>query len=152
MGTLKEFLRPDLVWFLIGVILLAMEIVVPGFVTMFFGIGACVVGMVCLFTDISINVQLLIFIVASLLSLIVLRKWLQGIFKGYFKTKQDSDLDNKEFIGERVLVVQAISPKQRGKVELHGTNWQAQADTDIPKGATVEIIEKENLTLKVKQI
>jgi len=48
------------------------------------------------------------------------------------------------------VVVETIAPKAGGKVELHGTNWAAVADAGIPKGTAVEVIGKENLTLKVK--
>ena len=58
--------------------------------------------------------------------------------------------DLQEFIGERALVKEKISPKAAGKVEFHGTNWAAEADEEIAEGATVEITGKENITLKVK--
>jgi membrane protein implicated in regulation of membrane protease activity len=35
-------------------------------------------------------------------------------------------------------------------VEFHGTDWAAEADEEIPEGTMVEIIGKENITLKVK--
>ncbi|MHC4750430.1 MAG: NfeD family protein [Planctomycetota bacterium] len=41
-------------------------------------------------------------------------------------------------------------PKAGGKVELHGTNWVAEADEEIAEGTVVEIIAKDNLTLEVK--
>ena len=53
METLKEFLKPELIWFLVGIVLLVMEFVSPGLIIAFFGLGACVVAVVCLFTDIS---------------------------------------------------------------------------------------------------
>ena len=52
MDWLKEFLKPELIWFLIGLVLLLMEFAIPGLVVLFFGIGAWVVAGVCLLTDI----------------------------------------------------------------------------------------------------
>jgi len=131
MDWLKEFLKPELIWFLIGVLLLLAEFAIPGLIVLFFGIGAWIVAGVCLLTDISLNVQLGIFIGASVLSLVLLRSWLKGMFVGHVKAKQDLTEDLQEFIGERVVVQEAISPKLAGKVEVHGTNWSAEANEEI---------------------
>ena len=152
METLKEFLKPELIWFLVGIVLLVMEFVMPGLIIAFFGFGACVVALVCLFTDISLDTQLIIFITASVLSLLCLRKWLKGIFLGHTTSKQDLKEDIAEFVGQKVVVKKKIVPNIGGKVEFHGTNWQARADEEIAAGAVVEIIGKENLTLKVKSL
>ena len=107
-------------------------------------------AIVCLNTDIGINTQLIIFTASSVLSLLCLRKWLKGIFFGHVKSTQDMTEDIREFIGERALVKEKITPKAAGKVEVHGTNWIAEAEEEIAEGTTVEIIGKENITLKVK--
>jgi membrane protein implicated in regulation of membrane protease activity len=92
---------------------------------------------------------LVIFIIASVLSLVCLRTWLKGIFMGHVKSRQDMTEDIKEFVGERAVVVETVT-KAGGKVELHGTNWTAEADAEIPEGTAVEVIGKDSLTLKVK--
>lgn len=153
LDAIKDFLKPELIWFLVGLVLLIFEFIIPGLVIGFFGAGAWIVAIVCLFSAYvagSINAQLIIFIIASVLSLLLLRKWLKGIFIGHTKSQQDLTEDMKEFIGERAVVKEKITPKTGGKVELHGTNWEAVADEEIAEGAVVEIIAKENLTLKVK--
>jgi len=155
MDAIKDFLKPELIWFLIGLILLVLEFVMPGLIIGFFGAGAWIVAIVCLvsaYVTGSINAQLIIFIIASVLSLLLLRKWLKGIFLGHVKSKQDMTEDLNEFIGERVVVKAKITPKAGGKVELHGTNWAAEADEEIEEGTVVEIIAKDNLTLKVKVV
>ena len=150
METLKEFLKPELIWFIVGIILLLMEFMVPGLIIAFFGVGACVVAVVCLFADVSLNAQLIIFIVSSVLLLVCLRKWLKAIFMGHTRSKQDMSEDLAEYVGERAVAKTKIVPKLGGRVEFHGTNWKAQADEEIAEGAVVEIIGKDNLTLKVK--
>jgi membrane protein implicated in regulation of membrane protease activity len=152
MDAIKDFLKPELIWFLIGLALLLLEFALPGLIIFFFGIGACVVALVCLLTDISLNTQLLIFILSSILSLLCLRKWLKGIFMGYIVSKQDITENIEEFIGKRAVVKEKITPKTPGKVEFHGTNWTAEADEEIAEGTMVEIIGKDNITLKVKSL
>ena len=150
MDAIKEFLKPEIIWFLVGLALLIMEFVLPGLIIAFFGVGACIVAIVCLITDIGLNTQLVIFIIASVLSLVCLRTWLKGIFMGHVKSRQDMTEDLDEFVGERAVVIEKIAPRVGGKVELHGTNWAAEADGEISEGTAVEVIGKENLTLKVK--
>ena len=152
MEALNEFLKPELIWFLIGIVMLLMEFMVPGLIIFFFGVGACIVSAVCFFADPSINAQLIIFIVASVMSLLLLRNRLKAIFMGHTSDKQDMTSDLNEFAGQRVVVVKKITSQMPGKVELHGTNWNAEADEEIEQGTTVEIIAKDNLTLKVKRL
>jgi len=152
MDWLKEFLEPELIWFLIGLLLLLAEFAIPGLIILFFGIGAWIVAVTCLVTAPSLNVQLLIFIGSSVLSLLLLRSWLKGLFMGHVTGKQDLTQDLSEFVGERAVVVQAIAPKRPGKVELHGTHWTAEADAELAVETAVEVVAKDNLTLKVKAL
>jgi membrane protein implicated in regulation of membrane protease activity len=152
MDTLKDFLKPELIWFLVGLVLLVSEFMSPGLIVAFFGVGAWIVALICLFTDISLNTQLLIFIVCSVLSLLLLRKWLKGIFLGHVVSKQNIRVNLEEFVGRRAVVKERIVPNGLGKVEFRGTDWQAEADEEISEGAAVEIVGKDNITLKVKAL
>lgn len=150
MDFIKDFIRPEIIWFLVGLVLLIMEFILPGLVIFFFGVGAWVVAIICLFTEIGINTQLIIFIVCSVLSLLVLRRWIKGVFLGHTDSRQDLKKNMDEFVGQRAIVKEKIVPKLGGKVEFHGTNWEAQAEQEIAEGVVVEIVGKDNLTLKVK--
>lgn len=154
METLKDWLKPELIWFLVGLVLMLMEFVVPGFIIFFFGVGAWIVALICLLTDISLNVQLIIFLVTSVLLFVFLRKWMRTIFVGYKKYGQPSDDDMSEFVGKKAVVTKKIDPVTGGKVEFHGTSWSAEAQDGeaIAEDSVVEITGKQGLTLKVKKI
>ncbi|MBN1804051.1 MAG: NfeD family protein [Sedimentisphaerales bacterium] len=152
MDVLKEYLTPEIIWFLVGLVLLIMELILPGLIIAFFGVGAWIVALVCLITDVSLNIQLTIFIISSILSLLCLRRWLKGIFLGHSGSKQNLKENLEEFIGQKAVVKEKIVPKAGGKVEFHGTNWLAQADEEIAEGTMVQIIGKDNITLKVKSL
>jgi membrane protein implicated in regulation of membrane protease activity len=152
LDTIKDFLRPEIIWFLIGLALLILEFILPGLIIAFFGVGAWIVAFVCLITDIGINTQLIIFIIASVLSLLCLRKWLKGVFLGHTVSKQNLKENLDEFIGQKAVVKEKIIPKSGGKVEFHGTNWLAEADEEIAEGVMVQIIGKDNITLKVESL
>lgn len=149
---MEIFSRPVVVWFFVGLVLLLSELMVPGFVVLFFGIGAWVVAIVCLFATISLNMQLLIFLITSVASLLCLRKYLTGIFKGHIGSMQDSQINIEEFVGKRAVVKKRITAKLPGKVELNGTDWEAAADAEIKEGEVVEVVGKDGLILKVKSL
>ena len=152
MENIKDFLRPEIIWFAIGILLLISEFAMPGLIVFFFGVGACVVSAVCIFADISINAQLIIFIVSSVLLLVCLRRFMKGIFTGHVASNKGGEGNILEFVGERAEVNEKIVPKSGGKVEFHGTSWAAEADEEIEEGATVEIVGQNNITLKVKKL
>ena len=152
MENFKELLKPELIWFIAGFIMLLAEFAMPGLIIFFFGVGAWLVALICLFTDISINFQLTLFLIASILLLVSLRKWLKNIFVGHTGQKERTDELLQEFVGEKAVVIREINLQAGGKVEFHGTNWNAEADQIIDKGISVEIIGKNNITLKVKAL
>jgi len=137
MDTIKDFLTPEIIWFLVGLVLLIVEFALPGLIIGFFGVGAWIVA---------------IFIASSVLSLLLLRRWVKGVFLGHAGSKQDLTHNLEEFVGQRAVVKEKIVPKLGGKVEFHGSNWEARADEEIAEGAAVEIIGKDNITLKVKAV
>lgn len=152
MEALSEWLKPELVWFIIGLALLLLEFVAPGLILFFFGVGAWIVSIICFPFDISINIQLLIFIVSSVVLLALLRSRLKSTFLGRTVLQSASDEDMDGFVGERCVVVKEITGTIKGRVELHGTDWDAEADETISEGSAVEVISKKNITLKVKKL
>ena len=146
--------QAELYWFLLGLALMLSELALPGFVIIFFGIGAWVTA-VCIwlgFAD-AFNTQLIIFLVSSVLSLVVFRKQGKEYFRGRVSGKLDDITTLDDVKGGHARVVEDIIPSHlSGKVEFHGTNWNAVADAEIKKGTPVEILGREDLTLRVKPI
>jgi len=152
MDFLQELLKPEIIWIVVGIILLLVEFAAPGFIIGFFGIGAILTGIITAIFNISINTQIILFIIVSVILLLVLRKYLQNTFSGHVKSGTDQSDNDKEFIGEEAIVTEKIEPHLPGKVEMHGTPWKAVSDEAVAKGKPVTIIGKENITLKVKEI
>ncbi len=147
-----DWFTPEIIWFIIGLILIIMEFTVPGILTIFFGIGAWLVVLLLFFFDISINTQIIIFIIGSVTPLILLRKWFKKILKISAGDGPD-DLDEiKEFKGKRVVVTEKITRQKPGHVEFRGSMWMAESDEELEVGETVKIVDKKNITLIVKSI
>ena len=147
---MEGFFKPEIIWCFIGIVMLMSEFICPGFVILFFGIGALAVALICVFAAISINAQILIFLAVSLIALFSLRKWVQNAFRGFTTCKNRMQKNIDSYVGETAKVVEEIKANSTGRIEFHGTTWNAISSTDIPKGTTVIIEEQNNLTFKVK--
>ncbi len=149
MDTIHEWLKPQVIWFVVGLVLLLLEFAIPGLIIVFFGIGAWIVAAICLFTDISLNTQLLIFIASSVVLLVALRRWAKTAFVGRVALSHKVE-ELEGFKGQKAIVTEKIDPNTNGRVEFRGSHWDAEASETIPEGTTVEIIDKKNITLIVK--
>ncbi|MBF0315813.1 MAG: NfeD family protein [Oligoflexia bacterium] len=146
------------IWMVLGLVIALLELCIPGFIFIFFGVGAFVVGTLLLIVDLSFKLQLFLFMILSLTSLILFRKYAKGRFKGQLLLQDDgkgsaiSSKDAASLLGEQAVVIVDIIPaKAQGKVEVHGTSWSALSSdgSDIASGTSVVIMERNNLTLIV---
>ena len=149
---MDEYMRPEIIWVFVALALFLLEFAIPGLIVFFFGVGALVVAAVTLFFQPTLDIQLIIFIVASVILLFGLRRWLKGIFTGKTSSATGDFTDSEEYVGERTRVKEAIHASLPGKVELHGTDWKAEADEDIEVGTVVEVVGRRNLALVVKRL
>ncbi len=150
---IEDMMRPEIIWFLVGLGLVFCELAMPGLVIVFFGLGALVTAVSCMIFEIELNVQLIIFLVSSLAMLIMLRKSLKRVFVGQSQVDgSDLPVSKSEFVGSRATVVVNIDAKLGGKVELNGTEWKAQCGKDIVAGEVVRVVGQDNLTLIVEEI
>ena len=140
----------EVIWFLIGVGLLLLELVIPGLILMFFGIGAWVTAALLLAFDLSLNAQLIIFTLTSIGSLLLLR---QNIRKKYMDVSSEDfgDSDNA-FIGSQAVSLTVISPDMDGKVEFNGSQWDACSNAVIEPRIAVRIIGMKSIKLIVEPI
>lgn len=145
--NLHEFFTPPVIWFLIGLVLLLLELVVPGLIIIFFGAGAWITALCLKLFNIGINVQLIVFLVSSLLCLALLRKYLKKRFFGEDNIK--TGVLDDEFIGKTATSISELKTGLNGKVAFKGTIWNAISDTDVKANTPVKIIAKESITLHV---
>ena len=139
-------------WLIAGVILMTSEFVIPGFIVVFFGLGACITGVAALlFPKLPFSWEIFIFAVLSVILLFAFRRFMPGVFKGKnIPACEDVDLDS--VAGSTAVAVTDIKPEEPGKVEFRGTLWNATANECITSGTGVKIISRENLTLIVEKI
>lgn len=140
---------PAFWWAVTGIILMICEFAVPGLILFFFGLGAIVTALLAWMLDISLTGQLGIFVVASLLSLFTLRRFLKPVFTGR-ATAASGEALAETLAGEEGTVTGRIEPGRPGKVRLHGTDWKAESEETLETGQPVIVENQRSLTLIVK--
>ena len=136
-----------IIWFLIGLGLILAEFAVPGVILVFIGATAWVVALLDWMGVDSLSVQLWVFGLVSVGLEVFARRYVKSWFTGK-ESNGASDVD-EEFVGQVVTVVKVIADGREGLVELKGAQWKAVSESDFNEGDRAEVVERDNLTLKV---
>lgn len=142
-------ISPITLWLIVGIIFIAVELFLPGFIIGFFGLGAIIT---CLTTVTgltrSFTLQMIVFTTTSTIGLVVFHK----IFKKKKKINDDSTTNFNIQIGKIVTVTEFIDPEEDcGKVRYQGAIWKAVSKTKIAPGDSARVIGCDNLTLIVEE-
>ena len=137
-------------WLIIGLVLLVLEVSAPAFVSLFFGLSALLVALLCWIAgpDLRPWVAWLVFIGLAVVLLVGLRGLCTKVFVG--KKSANHDLAS-DVIGQRAVVTVRIQPGYQGKIEFRGANWQAMANETLEPGTQVRIIKQESIVLSVER-
>ena len=136
-------------WLLLGLLLMVGELATPGgFFLIFFGVAAVVIGLLSSIDAAGpVWVQLLLFSVLSVLSLLLFRNRLLRWFQ---PDPQQPPVDR--LIGEIGVTSDYLAPGQVGRVELRGTTWSArnQGSAGLSRGTRVRVVAVDGLMLEVE--
>jgi len=129
-------------WLIAGVLLMALETLVPGVHFLWFGLAAVLVGILqFLFLSagagdvLSWPLQLVIFAVISVATVFFVRRFSES--QPVESAEKDLNQRSAQYFGRVVVVEDAISGG-RGRVRVGDTLWPASG-ADAPKGAQVRI-------------
>ncbi len=139
-----------LIWFLTGLVFLGVDLALPHLVLLFFGIGAIAAAFFS-FAGSGLQLELVAFLVFSLVSLLLLRRKLAKIFSGGKTGRKDEEISHP-LIGHIGTVSRDIVPGGIGEVSIDGSFWRARASQEIRAGTTVCVMgvsEQDALTLLV---
>ncbi len=147
-------LDPALYWLIIGVMLLLLELALPGFVLFFFAAGALLTALVAwLAPTTSIAWQLGLFIATSLAALFTLRGFLRQRFFASAPAEDGEDVDTPLAVpGERGVVCATIAPPAEGRIRYAGSSWRATADERIEEGEIIAIVRQDGLLIHVEKV
>lgn len=151
-----------LIWFLLGIAFLAVELVYPALVLGFFGIGAWITACAALL-GLAPAWQIVLFMAASLLALLLLRRRFRHVFGGRAEAATDphdyggsgDSAPPHPLAGHTGRVSKPVRPDGRGEVRIDGSFWRAVAPVYIPEGREVRVLgamPEDSLVLRVEPL
>jgi len=135
-------------WFILGLILLGLEILAPGTVFLWFGISALLVGTLALFTDFPWQAYIAIFLVLSLVTLLAGRRLMARLGE----ESGDPNLNRRgsRYVGREFTLDTPISQGQ-GRLSIDDTVWRISG-TDMPAGTKVKVDRVDGARLVVVSV
>ena len=135
-------------WIVAGLILLALELVLPGGFLLWMGIAGLVTGFVTMAAPIGWPLQWLIFGVVSLVGIALWVRWQRGRAvasdRPYLNRRAD------QLVGQQAVLEQPIS-QGFGRVVLGDTVWRVSGP-DLPIGTPVRIVGSAGAVLAVEKV
>lgn len=150
--------HPALYWLIIGVMMFFMELMLPGFIMLFFALGALITAGIAWYYPVSILSQLAIFIIASFVLLFALRDFLQKRFPSKRVAEQADDAENDQdetplaVPGTKGVVCMMIAPPADGRIKYAGSYWRASADELIEEGEIVQVVQQNGSVIHVEKV
>lgn len=134
-------------WVVLGLVLLALEVMVPGSFLMWLGLAALGVGLLGFLVDLSWHFELLVFAALALVFIVAGRK--------FFAKRGDESNDTpglnaraEAFIGRQVTLEEPLVGGT-GRVKLGDTLWRVEGE-DAPVGAKLKVVGARGATLQVE--
>ena len=136
-------------WFGLALALMAAETIVPGAFLLWFGLAALVMGAIVLvIPDLSALLQVTIFAVLSIISVLIYRKF----FRPLEPLGEQPLLNRKvdQMIG-RTFVLHEPIVHGYGKIKVNDALWTVQG-SDLPAGTRVTVTGSHGMTLTVSPV
>lgn len=135
-------------WIAGGLLLVLLELAIPSFFIVWFGLGALLVGIFMLLLTLSLAAQLAVWAITSGAMVFL---WMR-YFKNPDRTK--SGIAKEAFLGETGMIIREVSELQKGQIRfqkpiLGSDTWPVIADETIPAGERAHIVDVMGQTLKV---
>ncbi len=137
-------------WFTLGIILIILEMILPGLFLMWFGVSALIVGIIALIIPMEINTELILFSVISVLSVIAVILVMRKVSPNTQSTVTQNlnQVRGSEFIG-LTFTLDSKVVNNSGKLNIGDTVWLIRGP-DAEAGTNISITGIESNTLIFK--
>jgi membrane protein implicated in regulation of membrane protease activity len=141
-------------WWILGMVLLGIEVLAPGAFFIWLGLAAFVVGAITMMVGLDSAIwawqaQTLVFVILALIFAVVGRRMIAN--KGWDKSDQpELNERGKQLVGREAVLTQPISGGM-GRARIGDTTWRVKGP-DLPKGAAVKVVSAEAETLTVEPV
>ena len=136
-------------WWVVAVFLIGIEIFAPGAVFLWMGIAAAIVGVVLmLFPEMTWQIQMLIFAVLSLVSILVWRFVLRDRFPAPLPGRV-LNRRGASYVGRTFTLKEPIVDGN-GLLHVDDSRWKVEGE-DLPAGTKVKVTGIDGTVLKVER-
>ncbi len=134
-------------WLILAVVLIILEILMPGAYFLWMAVSAAIVGgAMFVFPQMPILVQVLIFAVLSVITVVMYKSYRK---KNPLVTDEPAlNRRGEQYIG-RTFTLEEPIVNGEGKIIVDDTTWKV-AGMDMSAGMTVRVVSVEGSTLKVE--
>lgn len=134
-------------WFIFGLLLFTLEMIVPGVHFLWFGVAAFAAGGFALATGVGWPVQLVAFGVFAVAAVFGVRRFVRADVA--HSDLPDLNDRGQQYVGRSVVVEEPIL-NGRGKVRVGDTIWSAEGP-DAPAGSRVTVKGARGIVLMVER-
>lgn len=136
-------------WWVLGAILLILEISAPGVFFVWLALAAFALGLVVFVLPLPVAIQLLLFAVLSVVAVFVGRRYVGKLALG--GNEGDTLNEGASRLVGRTVVVTTPIVNGTGRVRVGDSDWRA-AGPDTEAGKSVLIVAAEGTTLIVREV
>jgi membrane protein implicated in regulation of membrane protease activity len=136
-------------WWILGLLLLILEIFSPAAFFMWMGIGAGITGVILFFVPgLGWETQFVLFALLSIVSISAARLWLRR--NPIHSDHPLLNLRGDELVG-KVFIVESAIVNGSGRVRVGESNWKVEGP-DCEAGASVRVVGADAAVLKVEPV
>lgn len=137
-------------WWVAALVLIAAEMILPGYFLLWIGVAASILGVITLIApSLPAIAQAVLFALLALASCLIYWRYIRPLAE----QRDDQPLLNrrgKKLVGERFVLIEPIV-NGRGKVKVGDGQWLAEGP-DLPVGTEVEVVAVDGTALRVRSI
>jgi hypothetical protein len=138
-------------WWILALVLIAIEVAVPGYFMLWIGIAAAVTGaLLWAMPDLSLLSQAIAFALLTFASCAVYGFWLRPRLRRSQPGAERLNRRAEQMIGRRYVLVEAIV-NGRGKAQVGDGQWLVSGP-DLSIGSAVEVLSVDGTTLLVRAV
>jgi hypothetical protein len=133
-------------WWIIGLVLLGLEVLMAGTFFLWFGVAALVIGTLAFVLPLSWEIQIIAWLALSLIALFFGKRYFKGT-----DPNPDPTLNNRlaRYIGRSFTLTEPIL-ENAGKLKIDDTIWRITGP-DLPAGTKVKVVEAQGPVLLVER-
>lgn len=132
-------------WLILSVALFILETIVPGVHFVWFGVAATVVGVLALSVDVTWQLQLILFGVIALVSVVFFRHYAKP--SAAPSDQPDLNVRGNYYVGRVVTIEQAIE-SGRGRARVGDSLWSVEGP-DMASGSQAKVVGTKGTVLIV---